>query len=151
METDKEVRELKKKLDKIKLEPVESPYQKLFGGWKFLKDNKGNKITAGEYLKRWGEGIKNLTPIQKLKNESRATFITLIGSITCLIALIIFRDKFVVSWFVYGLILIFVGNSWNTIVKWLSLKQQLRFFKNMDSNSINLEEVLNKSNKEDKK
>jgi len=140
MENEKEIKKLEQKLKESKYKPIESPIEK----YKFLKDKEGNKLSVGEFLKKWGEGIKNLNPIQKLTNESRATLITLIGSITCLIALIIFRNKLIVSWFAYGLILIFIGNTWNTGLKLIGLRQQLRYFKNTDNQSIDLNDMLDK-------
>lgn len=114
------------------------------------KDKEGNKITYSEFFKRWGEGIKNVaknpTPLEKISIESRATFINLIGLITCLIVLIIYRDKFFVNWFAYGLMLIFIGNSITTGLKFIGLNEQKKFLKGLYSDSQRKEEESEGSN-----
>jgi hypothetical protein len=104
----------------------------------------GEIITWKEFMKRWREGIEGITPIVKLKNEFISTAISLVGYIVGLIALIIFRNKLLVSWFAYGLILIFIGSVWSTALKCLTIKQQLKFFKGMDTSSTSIDEVLEK-------
>jgi hypothetical protein len=99
----------------------------------------GEVITFKEYMRRWKVGIQNITPIQRLTNEARGTLISLIGFIIALIAMVIFRDKFIVSWFAYGLILVFVGSVFTTGLKWLTLRQQMRAFKEMDSMSLKVD------------
>lgn len=136
-ESAQEIQELKLTLETTPFKPIETPLSK-----KFLKDKLGNKISITEFFKRWGEGIKNLTPAQKITNEARATAISTIGSFICLIALIIFKDKLIVSWFAYGLILVFVGSTWNGALKWIILRQQLKYFKDFDSKSIDINEIL---------
>jgi len=105
-----------------------------------MKTKAGEQITFKEFLKRWKEGIQNMSPQQKLINESRGTFITLIGFIVGAVALIIYKDKFV-SLFAYGLILIFIGNIWTTALKLMGIRQQLKFFKKAEE-SIGLNELL---------
>jgi len=135
-EPQEEVESLKEKLEQTSFVPIESPILKI------LKDKEGNKLTPKEFIKRWGEGIQNLTPVQKLTNESRATVITLVGFLVCLVALVIFRDKMIVSWFAYGLILIFIGNAWTTTLKWFGIRQQLKYFNNMEEGSDNINKIL---------
>jgi len=137
METNEEVDELERTLKSSNYKPIESPL-------KLFKDKDGNKLTTKEFFSRWKSGIQNLTPIQKLTNETRGTFITLIGSVVCLIALIVYRDRFFVNWFAYGLILIFLGNIITTGLKWLSMKQQLKFFKDTESKAISLDDMFDK-------
>jgi len=104
------------------------------------KDKTGKQITWGEFITRWGTGIKqvatNPTPLERLSIELRATFINLIGITTCLTALIIFRDKFFVSWFAYGLILIFVATLITTALKFFGLREQKKFLKSLEETSI---------------
>lgn len=145
-ESPEELKKLEEKLKSLDWKPIESPIKKI-SKWKFLKDKDGNKLSAGEYLKKWGEGIKNLTPLQRILNESRATLITLIGSIVALVSLIIFRDRMLVSWFAYGLILIFLGNSWSQGLKWLGLRQQIKLMKNLEGSSTNIKDILDKLDK----
>ncbi len=108
------------------------------------KDKEGKELTWKQYFHRWGEGIKNLTPQQKVSNEFSGTLVTLVGFIVCIIALIIFREKLLVSWFAYGLILIFAGNTWVTIIKCIGFYQQKLFFKN-------IEKQINETIKKEKK
>ena len=96
------------------------------------KDKQGNKLTWSEFFSKWKSGILNLTPAQKVSNEFNATIVMLVGFIVALVVLIIFRDKLLVSWFAYGLILIFAGNTWTTIIKLIGFYQQKQFFKNME-------------------
>jgi len=114
-----------------------------------MKDKEGNKITMKEFIQRWKIGIQNITPVQKLSNDSRATFVTLIGFIISLIALIIFRDQMPIIWLTYGLILIFVGSVWSNLIKWLTLNQQLKLFKNLDSSALDLNKVFENLEKEE--
>ena len=80
---------------------------------KVWKDKEGKKITAKEFGQRFKDGINNITPVQKLKNEVRSTFTMLIGYLVGLVSLIIYREAFVVQWFTYALIIIFLGASWS--------------------------------------
>ena len=102
-----------------------------------MKDKAGKEITFKEFIQRWKEGIINITPIQKLTNEIRGAFITLLGFILSFIAIIFLREK--IGWLAYGLILIFLGNIITTFLKWNSLKQQLIYFKRMEEESEEIE------------
>ncbi|MFP4457175.1 MAG: hypothetical protein ACLFPS_05890 [Clostridia bacterium] len=109
----------------------------------------GTKITWKEFFKLWKEGIQNLTPLQRLSNESRGTLITLIGFVVALIAMIIYRDKFIVSWFAYGLILVFIGNIYTTALKWLGIRQQLKFFKSTEAQSLDINKIMDSLDNEE--
>ena len=109
---------------------------------KAWKDKEGKKITAKEFTKRFKEGIGNMTPMQRLTNEVRSTFIMLVGYILGLISLVIYRKSFVVQWFTYALIIIFLGASWGQFTKWFALRQQLKLLKNMNENALDLDKVL---------
>ena len=113
-----------------------------------MKDKEGKEITFKEFMKRWGDGIKqvtkNPTPLEKVSIELNGTFVMFIGLIVCFITLIIFRDKFIVSYFAYGLILIFIGNIMTTGLKLFGLREQKKFLNSLetiDVEEINLEEV----------
>lgn len=111
---------------------------------KVWKDKEGNKLTAKEFNQRFKEGLKNITPKQKLKNDLFSNFVSFTGFIMGLVALIIFRKELIVSWFAWGLILIFLGSSWSTGTKLLMLYQQLKMFKETDINSIDLKGIFDK-------
>lgn len=44
-----------------------------------MRDKKGNYLTTKQYFKRWGEGIKNITPYQQSKVMYQNTYIMLFG------------------------------------------------------------------------
>jgi hypothetical protein len=108
----------------------------------------GTKITWRQFFIDWKTGIANITPIQRLENESHGNFISLIGFIVCLVVLIIYRDKFFISWFAYGLVLVFVGNIYLTGLKYLGIRQQLKSFKNMDNDVSDILTKLNNAYEE---
>lgn len=113
------------------------------------KDKKGDSITYREFFKRWRGGIKNVvsnpSPLEKINIELNGTFITLVGLVVCFIALIIFRDKFFVTWFAYGLLLIFAGNIVTTGLKFFGLKEQKRFLNELELQMESSDEELNKT------
>ena len=98
-----------------------------------MKDKLGNKLTIKEYFHKWKIGIDNLTPMQKLSNDINGTFVTLVGFIAALIAVIL--EHKLMGWLTYGLILIFIGSIWTTAVKWISLRIQYKFMKGLDLES----------------
>lgn len=104
----------------------------------------GEKISWKEALKRFKRGVEEITPIQKLTNDIRGTFITLFGYIFALGAVI---WKFnTIGALAVGLILIFLGSIITTGLTWLSLRKQLKFIKNLDLESeeeVKEEEVKN--------
>jgi len=117
---------------------------------KVWKDKEGKKLTVKEFTKRFKDGIVNMTPEQRLKNEARSTFIMLIGYLIGLVSLVIYRKSFVVQWFTYALIIIFLGASWGQFVKWFTSRQQLRLLKNMGENALDLDKILGElSNKKE--
>lgn len=113
-------------------------------GMHIWKDKSGKKLTAKEFSQRFKEGIQLMTPLQKIKNETRSTFVMLIGYLVGLVSLIIYRDAFVVQWFTYGLIIIFLGASWSNAIKWFALRQQLKSLQGLDSDSVDLDKLFDK-------
>jgi len=109
---------------------------------KIWKDKNKNWITAKEFFSRFSDGVKNITPVQKIKNESRATFTMFIGYLVGLVSLIIYRKLFVVQWFTYALIIIFLGASWSNAIKWFVLRQQVKLFSQFDTNAIDLNKIM---------
>ena len=100
----------------------------------------GEKITWKEAFKRFKKGVDEITPMQKLENDIRGTFITLLGYFFAMGATIYKFDTFgILS---IGLILIFLGSIVTTGLKWISLRQQLKFIKNLDYESEETEEVI---------
>lgn len=113
------------------------------------KKKDGTQITWKEFFKLWKDGINNITPIQKLQNDTRSIFISLIGFIISLIALIYFRKEMPNPWLTYGLILIFVGSVWSNLIKWLSLRTQVKMFKGIENQSLDINDILSNMEKLD--
>ena len=111
-------------------------------GVKIWKDKDGKKIDAKEFVKRYREGLNLITPLQRLENEVRANFITFIGYVLGIAALLIYFKKFVTPLFSIALLIIFIGAAWANGIKWIALRQQLKMLKNFDSQSFNLDEVF---------
>lgn len=103
------------------------------------KIKSGEQITWKEFFHRWKEGIGNLTPLQQVSNERIASAISLVGFIVSLIAIIIFHEKFIVSYFAYGLILIFVGSIISNFFKLISLSQTIKKLKTLDKNALTID------------
>lgn len=114
-----------------------------------LKTKDGEKISIGEAMKRFKDGVENITPLQKLQNEIRGNYIIFSGFFVALVAVIIGLDD--IGLIAYGLILIFIGSIITTGLKILGLRQQLKFFKNMDDNSQDVSDILDKLEVEDEK
>lgn len=94
------------------------------------KDKEGNSLTTKEFLSRWKQGIDNITPMQRLRNEKRGTAITLLGFIVSFAAVIWKRDT--IGVLSYGLILIFLGSIITTGLKYLALRAQYKFMEKLE-------------------
>jgi len=123
METEKEISELQEALDSIKYEEPISPV-------KGFRTKSGEVISWKEFFKRWKQGMKNLTPVQRTKNDLISTGIILVGFIIGLFALIFFNNNF--GAITYGLILIFIGSIYSNILKFFALLNQLELFKDIE-------------------
>ena len=82
-------------------------------------------------MKRWKVGMQNLSPSQRSSNDICSTWVILIGFIVSIVALIFFNKTFGVI--TYGLILIFIGNTYAYIVKLFSLYGQYNAFKGIEN------------------
>ena len=111
------------------------------------KTKAGEQITWEETLVRFKKGIENISPIQKLENETRGTLITFTGFVFSLIAVIWMRSE--IGLLAYGLILIFLGSGITTGLKYIGLRQQLKLFKDTEGQSDDIKELLTKLNKEE--
>ena len=109
---------------------------------KIYKTKIGEKIDAKEFFKKWKKGINSITPLQKLQNEQRATFIMMVGYLVGLISLVIYREAFVVVWFTYALIIIFFGALFGQVIKYLTLRTQLKLFKDLGDESLDLNKIM---------
>ena len=134
METKQEIKQLEDTLSTLDYKPIKSFWEK-----EFIKDNSGKKISLTEFGKRWKSGMQNLTPKQRTQNDIFSSWVILVGFIASLIALIFFNKTF--GAVTYGLILIFIGNTYANSIKLFSLYGQLKVFKNIE-NLCSIEEVL---------
>jgi hypothetical protein len=123
METESEIKELEEKLSQMEYKPIRSP---LSG----FKTKSGEIISWKEFFKRWKFGMKNLTPVQRTKNDLVSTGIIFTGFLIGLFALIFFNETF--GALTYGLILIFLGSVYSNIIKLFGLKAQLDLFKDIE-------------------
>ena len=99
----------------------------------------GEKISWKEVGKRFKQGVDNITPLQKLSNEIHGNYIILLGFIIASIMVIVTWKN--IGPIAYGLILIFVGNTWTTLIRVLGMRQQLKFFKKTDDSSVSINEL----------
>ena len=93
---------------------------------KVFKDKEGNKLTFKEFMKKWGEGIEGISPLQKIKTQIGGTRIMLIGLFLGLCVSIYGWKNL---WWV-GIILI--GALLNTGVQYLGLIQQRKLLDNLE-------------------
>jgi hypothetical protein len=134
-ETKEEIKKLENDLSNINYKPIHSPL-------KGFKTKSGEVISYKEALRRWKEGMRNLTPAQRTQNDLNAIWITLIGFIVSIIALLFFNKTF--GLVTYGLIIIFIGSIYANVIKLFSLQGQLKLYKDIER-QINQTEVNNGS------
>lgn len=126
METEQEIKELEYNLKhNVTYTPIKTFWER-----DLIKDKSGKKISIKEFGKRWSIGMQNLTPKQRTQNDIFSSWIILVGFIASVIALIFFNETFGVV--TYGLILIFLGNTYANSIKLFSLYGQLKVFKNIE-------------------
>lgn len=58
-----------------------------------MKDKEGNELTGKEYMERWKEGVRNITPLQQAK-------ISIVGVLLMLVGIVI------------GLVVTFISETW---------------------------------------
>lgn len=107
-----------------------------------MKTKTGEKISLKEALKRFKQGVADISPQQKLENDMRGTLITIMGFIVALGACIWQINT--IGLLGYGLILIFFGNIITTGLKYIAMRQQLKYFKQTDGSSIDISNLLDK-------
>lgn len=133
METEEEIEELRNVIEKAPpYKPVESPISKL-GKVKVWTDKEGNKLTPKEFLSRWKEGMKGITPLQQVKTQMFGTRIILLG-LLCGIIFCIMGIKNL-----WWLLIILVGGLFNTLVQYLGLWQKKNIYVQTE---LNFREVL---------
>ena len=129
-ETNKEVNDLKKRLSKAKFKPIESPIGK------FWKDKEGNKLTYNQFMSKWKEGMRGVTPFQQTRMQLNSTYIMLIG-ILCGFVITLFNLKNL-----WWLSIILGAAFFNTSISALGLWQKKIALQNIQP--IDLDEIMNK-------
>ena len=100
---------------------------------KVFKDRDGNKLTTSEFFSKWGKGIQQITPLQKMKFQLRGTFLIMIGLICGLvISLMNYKNLWWVAIILTGALMV---NG----IQYLSMRQQKVL---LDKIEIMKEEVL---------
>lgn len=107
-----------------------------------MKTKTGEEITIKEAFNRFKKGLEDITPKDKLNYEVMATFVSFLGYLFSMLAVIYLHKG--IGLLSYGLILIFLGSMIATGLKWLALRQQAKFFnENEDNLSQTLDEIFN--------
>ena len=125
-ESEKEVNELKKRLKDSEFKPIKP----------FWKDKKGNKLTYRQFMDKWKDGMRGVTPYQQTRMQLNSTYIMLIG-ILCGFVITLFNLKNL-----WWLSIILGAAFFNTGVSALGLWQKKIALKNIQS--INIDEIMNK-------
>jgi len=95
---------------------------------KVFKDKEGKKLTTSEFITRWGEGIRDVTPLQKLKVQLQGTSLILIGLFCGLCISLYSYEKL---WWVA---IILVGALMVNGIQYLSMRQQKIMLINIEKN-----------------
>ncbi len=103
------------------------------------KDKKGEKLTTKEFIERWGEGIKAVTPLQQTTTQINSTWVMIIGIIG---GLIITIKEIKTLWW---LTLILAAAFFNTGMSLIGLLQRRKQLKGMDET---YEEALKREEEE---
>lgn len=96
------------------------------GEIKMWKDKQGNELTFKEFMQKWREGIEGISPLQKLKSQMWGTRISLIGII---LGLFVSVYGYKNLWWVA---IILLGALINTYIQYISFKQQINIFVNIE-------------------
>ena len=125
-ESDKEVSELKETLKNSNFKPIKP----------FWTDKLGNKLTYNQFMSKWKEGLKGVTPFQQTRMQLNSTYIMLIG-ILCGFVITLFNLKNL-----WWLSIILGAAFFNTSISALGLWQKKIALHNIKE--IDLDEIMNK-------
>lgn len=81
-ESEQEVKQLDKILSSSEFKPIKP----------FWKDKEGKNISYNEFMNRWKEGMRGITPLQQIKMQLNSMYIMLIG-ILCGLVITFFNLK----------------------------------------------------------
>ena len=105
---------------------------------KVFKDKEGKKLDTAEFFQKWGEGIKQITPHQKLAIQLRGTFLILVG-LVCGFVISLFKYE-TLWWVAIVLLGAFMVNG----IQYLSMRQQKIMLDKLPK--FNLDEMIDKKN-----
>ena len=125
-ETNKEIKQLKETLKNSNFKPIKP----------FWKDKKGNKLTYKQFMSKWKEGMRGITPYQQTRMQLNSTYIMLIG-ILCGFVITLFNLKNL-----WWLSIILGAAFFNTSISALGLWQKKVALQNIQS--IDIDEIMNK-------
>ena len=101
---------------------------------RFWTDKKGEELTFKQFIGRWKNGIKEVTPLNQTKLQCNFTWIMLIGIILgFVISLYRFKDLWWVS-------IILFGVAGNTVIQLIATYQKRRLLENIEKQMKSLEE-----------
>jgi len=107
-----------------------------------MKDREGKEVSASEFIQRWKEGIKKITPLQQTNVQLNGTYLVLIGVIIGLYST--FHTK---MWWMF---IILLGSLVLVGVSWIGMKQKQHALKEMESLIKQASEEQTKQNEETK-
>lgn len=140
-ENKKEVENLRKIFNESKFKPIKSPIKKFWT----MKD--GKEISYKQFMEKWKEGMRGITPLQQTNMQLKSTYIILFG-IACGFIITLFNLKNL-----WWLSIILGAGFFNTSISALGLWQKKDSLKNFLNIPINFDDVFKKLNnieKEDK-
>ncbi len=82
------------------------------------RTKKGKKITWKEFMKRWGEGIEGITPMQQVKMQIQSTYIVIIGLLCGIVICLIGLSN------LWWLLIILLGGLGNTLTQLIGMIQK---------------------------
>ena len=92
----------------------------------FWKTRAGERLTIGEFFKRWKRGIEGITPLQSTKTQLMGIWITLSGIIAGIVINCLTRMKNQWIWITVvltGSLILVVMNFLTTYQKYIKLKR----------------------------
>ena len=125
-ETNKEVSELEQRLKNSNFKPIKP----------FWKNKSGNKLTYNQFMSKWKEGMRGITPYQQTRMQLNSTYIMLIG-ILCGFVITLFNLKNL-----WWLSIILGAAFFNTSISALGLWQKKISLQNIEE--IDLDDIMNK-------
>ena len=111
-----------------------------------MRDKLGNKLTWKEYMARWKEGIRGISPLQLAVQQLKGMNIVLIG-LLCGIIVCFFNIKNL-----WWLLIILIGSLYVNVTMYIGTWQKKRALENIEKQFSDFEDIEEKEEvKETKK